>query len=206
MEWRFRKLSHDFALIQRQRPEKHNDSFPTKNALNGGQGPSKNRRGRVWLQLILKGWMRQLRWAYFAAKLLNLDLRTIGCGAVEVEGVNMFISYQNSIGDVSTLIFLCVCFRCLFTDSIPWELSHHFSPPFGRICVELFPTTKQAKPRMYNFGLAKNPHNLHNTIHRLISMKETQCEQQNNPKKGGVTSRRHSLKKHLLPLEHLFGS
>ena len=69
-----------------------------------------------------------------------------------------------------------------------------------------FPTTKQAKLRMYNFGLAKNPRNLHNTIHRLIPMKETQCEQQDNPKKGGVTSRRHSLKKHLLPLEPLFGS
>ena len=118
---------------------------------------------------------------------------------------NSMDGIQRLVGrDVSTLIFLCVCFRCLFTDSIGVK-SPFFTTIWENMCGT-FPTTKQAKLRMYNFGLAKNPRNLHNTIHRLIPMKETQCEQQNNPKKGGVTSRRHSLKKHLLPLEPLFGS
>ena len=152
MEWRFRKLSHDFALIQRQRPEKkHNSSFSLqKKALNGGQGPSKNRRRRAWLQLILKGWMRQLRWAYFAANLFNLDLRTIGCVAVcwrcfclfptKIQWTEFKDWLEGMYLPWSSCVFVSgVCLR------IRSELSHHFSPPFGRICVELFqPPNKQS--------------------------------------------------------------
>ena len=50
---------------------------------------------------------------------------------------------------VDLLLLKCVGLICLVIfDGLCHGIHHHHSPPFGRICLELFPDMEQANPRM----------------------------------------------------------